>query len=715
MMPEPYRSRHRPLLSLDASLFRRNPEFETDGSVTVARGTASATLKRTPALSRSFAKGMGSVYKDTTAPGMPQEVRARRYGRLLDDAGKAGIQQPGGLSAKDPSVSPRTTNTATEPSINEGGPLIQRHTVGGAKLTLSLDRHIQYRASPGAAFAWTFHHFLDSQKNPFRQPNPNAANHPSVLSPEHRSSPEHNPFSDHPEILAVPRLLLSFTLDVEPYISLQGNIPHENFEFVSLYIDFWTASHVSWDYDKVALVQPNHLNGPLPPELTTKRSLRASTELPIVRGMACSELNDTGFLQKFGPILYQDLHARHDDPIPVVLGSGEEKQAYKEFEAHLARIGKPTLIESDKITGRGCHDLSSSLNTPATTVFPSSTSASGAPSPSSPSFNTSGFGTSSIRVMVKRDTLQENAWSRRKFPFIILLEHPPGAAAIEARARLDMTTVRKSALPRTIIQAQSNAVHQRQGWLSQQSGSAGQVPISSVTPLSPANLEHKRQSSGKIALARSLSTSSARSSSSNSVDALEQLITIFPRKDPVSVISCGAESVKDTLFKSGMVSHRAWPPASTAVARQINHSRRRSDSDRESQLSRVPVGDHAGTSKAGASLPNYRHAHTQSAQITPGMYKRTGSFGSVTSNISEQSRGSSSEGSVYSQPSAPRPHFRQQHNNSVPMWSHNSSSAEIKSQSSQSNSIPRFFSAGPSTSSKVSKRTSTRESTTSLC
>lgn len=634
-------SRHRPLLSLDANSLRGSTRYEPGlGAPPAVRvgyvvrpedayptqQSGGATEGRFARL-KSFVKVSGSLY------GADSDKEDSLQNRTSPSFGKVRNEWPGG-SPRTNGVPPRsaTTDATKLPERHEdSGPLLAYNTRGGAKVTLTLDRHIQYEAATKATSVWNH-----------RNRTPAATSTPYTFTFE-----QDDPFSDLGERAAVPRSLLCFSLTLEPFQGELGTWAKENFEFLSLQLDFRVTSLTTYSRHQRNMSSPCTTAFKSRGTDYTAGSYHVATA-PVVRGFAPSDLISTNFLQDFGPILYQTVHKQGEVPeSAILLGSGTEAIKYRNFERRLAQVAKPTMIGTDKFTARACRAMASACPTPASSTFRQ------ASAPFTPfDVEAAEFGTSSIRILVKRDPDAEASWSGRKIQFIILLEHPYGVPSIEARTRLDMTTVRKTLpVPEALPTSGPSSLRKspRRSNFTIDSFDSG---YESTTPRRRPHASH----------ARSMSDTSIRSTSGRSVEDLEQQIRIYPRSDPISVISCGLATVKDTLFQTGVV-----PKANNMSAPPRSAKPRPDRSNASIKQARTPLTPYLDKPLPSPfndpfepvparPPPQPLHKHSQSVANIPSMYQRTGDFERLAKSGLSGSHGSGSGGSSYSQDSVPTLH-----------------------------------------------------------
>lgn len=424
------------------------------------------------------------------------------------------------------------------PILDKTGPLLECHTMAGSSVTLKLDRSICYRASPSSVAAWK---------------------HVSHEPPVEELDVLHaDPFGDTPAVKWVPRILLAFSIDLAPAL-LCGSLPaRETYEFACLDVGFFGLS--------------THGQG-----LLRKASCHSTTaEDVIVRGFLASDVAASGFLHAFGPTLYEGVISKE-----VILGEGSTYAAYKTFEARMASKSAPLRLDADSMAARGVD------SGPGSQSFSSMEHSLPCP-PDGSCVEPAQYGGPYIRLLFKRDTLQESAWLRRKFSFMVLLECCSDVPTIEARIKLETSTVRQNLS--TLAAPPTAKLGKRTSWQKKR-GSCNSPPSPST------------------GLGRQLSnTPSSRTDSS------EAIVRILPRLDPISVISRGAGSVKDTLFDSGL------EPKTSAGKSQAQG---------------------AGRLSAGPPIsqrPGLGHSRTQSAQILPSMYRRSNTVSSWSS-ISEAEPG----------------------------------------------------------------------------
>lgn len=647
-------ARHKPALSIDSSL------YATTRSVSDSSIPRSVPKRAVP---RSFVKIRGSIHGLPSA-GIPADLHRKRYSTAephhsnsdsdsdldcttIQSASTAWRVLPDGRSDLGDEELFSTNETPTPPHqrrVNDSGPLLQRTTENGSKLTLSLDRAIHYRASPSAACAWTYHEYqedeqrsgepAESRESSFdsRLVQPATSLDSSGSNPEDAPPETTDPRIADERVAFVPRLLLAFTLDIQPELGLRNSTrPRENFEFVALQLDFWSAS---------TIVSANevHSNSYTRTKLGNRRSVR-SCDMPLVRGFAASDIATTGFLQSFGPTLYESIQDPASDPSrPIVLGAGEQHYVYKSFEQRISRLTPPVVINgnpADRIAARGSDDptctvpatpMSAGFVSGSSVGFPGPRGDQHHPLPSTPICERPAYGTSSVRVMVKRDTRQESAWSQTKVPFILLVEYPPNTPAVEAKIRLDMSTVKKNlpGVTRRESMEPSPPVHRQVG----SSTTPRQLSRSQTDP----NVAAMVSPTASNALTRhsshatNLSSSSSRSSnpSVGSVQTAgreedeEFLVKVYPRQDPVSVVTCGGGTVRDTLYPTGVVrpskvqanlDGKPLPPKPKST--------RRFSASPEQGLGRGPP-----MVRPKMKLPGEGHSRTQSEMILPGQYIR---------------------------------------------------------------------------------------------
>lgn len=612
-------SRHRPNLSLNAKLFEAQHDL----------GHLDKSSTRTNSRPSSASAAQESAYKDNLD-------RLRSFVRVkgsiaTSDRSHDTIGSPIEILAA----------SQSEKAVTDTGPLLKHGLTGGARAGLTLDRHIQYQVEPTATAAWNHHNCAPAiPTNPF---SPNSS--------------RRNLFEGAEGRLAVPRSLLCFSLELEPYTDENGTWPNENFEFVSVQLDFKTGSAIRHSRHLHTLSSPGVSRSVASTLFLNADSYRPQvlSGLPIVRGFAPNDLVSTDFLQNFGPQMYQGLHEKGTPEQAILLGSGSQGVLYRDFERRMARIPKPMTVEGDKMTARGCQAMASACPTPASSTFTRATTPFG-----SPHIESAEYGTSSIRIMVKRETESSSSWTKRKFPFVILLEHPPDTPSIEARVRLDTITIRKSVSVtpgRRPMRMMSFEGLRNPSWRSAHSGYEEIDPgYESGTGQGTFSSQGSRVSTLH---SRSMSETSVRTNSGRNVEELEQTVIIYPRRDPVSVISCGLGTVKDTLFHSGMAprAHLSGPPASAknrSTPRIIPPPKTPATPRFDKPLP-TPRAEDLELSKAAPPLPprpptRPSHMHSQSAQIIASSCQNFSSleksrqYGSFT--------GSEGSASFYSQESA---------------------------------------------------------------
>lgn len=307
------------------------------------------------------------------------------------------------------------------------------------------------------------------------------------------------------------------------------------------------------------------------------------------------------------------------------------------------------------MTARGCQAMASACPTPASSTFTQANTPF-----NSPHIESAEYGTSSIRIMVKRDAELSSSWTKRKFPFVILLEHPPDAPSIEARVRLDTTTIRKSVSVnpgRRPMRMMSLEGLRKASWRSAHSGYEEIDPgYKSGTGRGTFSSQGSRVSTLH---GRSMSETSVRTNSGRNVEEFEQIVKIYPRRDPVSVISCGLGTVKDTLFQSGMDprAQHSGPPVSAktkSAQRKIPPPKTPAKPRFDKPLPTLRAEEFE-LCKAAPPLPprpppRPSHKHSQSAQIISSSrqefstLKKSRQYGSYS--------GSEGSESFYSQESA---------------------------------------------------------------
>lgn len=508
------------------------------------------------------------------------------------------------LTSRSGTDNPAKTNSS---GVDVSGPLLMHITDGGAKVELTLDRHIQYEADPIAASAWDFRNCKSAMaSNPF--------------APE---SPHRDPFTDNEEFASVPRSLLCFTLSLEPFTSETAARPKENFEFLSLQLDFKVdppTGHLRHQRTVSSPCLPRSGSSCIKHGSNSNVAL-ASSSRPVVRGFAPLNLVSSNFLQEFGPILYRSLHKQNgQSEEPVVLGSGKEGGLYRSFERRLAQIWKPVVFEGDKFTARGCLAMAAAHPTPASATFRQ------ASSPFMPTdVEAAEYGTSSIRIMVKRDPDSETTWASRKFPFLVLLEHPTEARSIAASIKLDLTTVRRTVhaveTPRTSLSSRYRPP--RGSDSSNETLDPGYE--SSTSRYTPSSAVSTRRYGLH---GRSMSETSLRSSSGRHVGEIQKTIQIYPRSDPISVISCGLGTVKDLLFQTGVKSKTS---AKSAITRSASLGQIAPDNERPTRSTSDPRLNKPLPTPRREELESYSTLPTQSpTQNSHNLHRHIDSSGSIS-------------------------------------------------------------------------------------
>ena len=376
---------------------------------------------------------------------------------------------------------------------------------------------------------------------------------------------------------SVPRLLLAFTLDIAPCLQDAELGIRENYEFISIHFDF----------DDVPCA--------------TFPDKRPENVPPIVHGFVASSLTATGFLQSFGSELYPPKTSSTPiDAVPAIV-LGQTGTAYREFEERLRRQQPPVRMETDRITARGRHDTGSS-SIPATPA--SSRPGTFSQFATSPYFHDTAYGESSIRVMVKRDLRAESSWCARKLAFLILVEPRAAAATVDVKLRLDTCTTRQ----RLSSITRHDSVDD--GWLPKR--------------------ERKESGGGTASLSASRSTGPGMT---GLTDEDERVVRLYPREDPVSVVSRGGGSVRDTLYPSGIMT-RARSSITQGSSAERKQSLPKQLSERPAQTeSPRTLADVVSSSKSisppSAQLqrgrPTYaRHGHSQSVHVQPFSYLGAG-------------------------------------------------------------------------------------------
>lgn len=524
----PHSKQHRPALSLDI------------GSLSGRTGLSSSKDQTQTSKRSSFIKVRGSI-RGPPLTGIPPAIHGARYRKIEDE----GTDQ--GCPGDDPFDSSFR--------INQAGPLLDSTSEAGSRILLHLDRSIHYRIAPTAASAWQ-HHCFDTSLQ---------------ASPTQSSGSQPDPFSDQNAVASIPRLLLALSVDIVPSTDPTSTGTRENYEFVYFDLDFWTESTIS------QTCAPDGRSG-------AKRGQRAS--LPLVRGFLAGDLRESGFLQTFGPTLYESC-----GPDVVIIGQNEQiGDRYKLFESRLAARCDPYREGPDSIAARRPDDGTRTVPASPATMSSSSSVAGFAA-------RATAYGTSSIRVMVKRDTLQESAWTARRICFAILLEHSSNISSIEARVKMEASAVRQACVP--AASRPTVDFRHRHTWQAKR--------LSRNPPPSPSAGLGRRDSTAPFQRTRSC----------------EALVRVHPRQDLVSVVSRASGSVKDILFASSLATRRPLPAV------------------------QMPVGTKEGTHSSDhiptVTRPRISHEHrrTQSAQLVPSMYRRTersSSWSSTSSAARDPSR-----------------------------------------------------------------------------
>lgn len=626
-------TRHRPPLSLDASLFR-----------TGSRATSYSQDRQTQATARHTPPPDASASGQDI--GLTRLSRIRSFVKLSGGIGQAGKRDDDRESAQPPNFFLASPLRLDDGDEDDSGPLLNHTLRGGAKVSFTLDRHIRYHAYTANTSAWNSRNCVPAFL-------------PQPFTP---ATPFRNPFAETPDSQTVPRSLLCFSLEIEPYQGEAGVWPKENFEFVSVQLDFKLASSMRRSSHRRNLSSPA-VSTPYPHTPTIKYEQSLQTGLPIVRGFAPHDLLPTNFLQDFGTILYKTTHDQDSPEEPVVLGLGNEASAYRTFERRMSRVAKPIIVDGDRMTARGCQILPSACTTPAPRTFRQPD----APATPSTTMESAEYGTSSIRIMVRRDVEIASSWEKRKFPFIVLVEHPADAPYLEARIRLDATTLRKEvhisqtpnlAARRNIPRMLSLDNRKRGTWRSlsghdDTDSGYDTSPSRSSSIMQPFKLPNSHT--------RSMSESSTRSSSGRTVEEAERYVKLYPRRDPISVISCGLGTVKDTLFQSGLGPRASSGLSASNAGKNTPRVSARTiprvapPTPRYDKPLPTPQEDPFATPPAPAlpprSISKTLYKETDSSSKFAKSYRRTQS----SSNLQGfGSYGSSSEGSLYSQQSAER-------------------------------------------------------------
>ncbi|CAD6571837.1 MAG: hypothetical protein CYPHOPRED_004595 [Cyphobasidiales sp. Tagirdzhanova-0007] len=579
--------KHKPALSVDSAIQSLPPLRGRDPEATQVINNSNKSIARDGKPTRSFQKVRGSI-QFPPLTGIPPDLHRKRYEKVSDSDESDGGEQSKPASGMSKPIS-------VGKSCHNSGPLLQREYGEGAKLSLSLDRTVHYRAIPSAASAWTYHDLKNTNINDARTEGSLTAQPSSSLkSPATTSASLHsNPFSDSAEVASVPRVLLLFTLDLEPNLKNTALGIRENFEFVAISFDFVSSS------GNVSSLEAELSNDSYARTVFGRRHSIYSCDMPLVRGFSATDLASTNFLQSFGPSLYRSLHSNDIENNPVVLGAEEEHYVYKSFERRMARLSKPVNLDSDRIAARGNLDGSSTAPTTPLSATYKSNVISNHPSPLTPAFEIPAYGTPSIRVMIKRDTKQETSWTARRFPFVVMLEYPPCAPSIDAKVKLDVSNVRQN-LPGISRRDSADPRDRQVRMAGQQSRPSSQIGRPSAAAYAAA--EQK---------ARALEEPPPN----------EELVRIYPRADALSVVSCGAGTVRDTLFTSAVKASRPRPSLqSRSVQNSDPGSSRPTGVSTYREQVTEPISLNAGLPP---QKPNYRQMHSKSAMITPGQYRRT--------------------------------------------------------------------------------------------
>ena len=591
----PVFSKHKPSLSIDSALHSLNSTKQD--LLRIPSADHGPVVASNNAVNRRFQKLRGSIqYPPLT--GIPPELHRKRYQQCSDteESDEAEMSQP---PIYKPAIHP-------DMKMNDSGPLLQREYAGGAKIGLSLDRTVHYRAAASAASAWIYHDSHNVSNEDGKSEDSRNVQPPlSLKSPPLGSeSLRSDPFSDSAEIANVPRLLLSFTLEIEPNMKGIATGTRENFEFISISFDFWSTpvqspySEIQEAYSRTPFGRRNSLN---------------SCDMPLVRGFSATDLAKTGFLRSFGSTLYSSLHKDGIDLDSVVLGAAKEHYVYKSFERQLSQLHKPVKLETDRIAARGSNDSNSAITSTPPSLHSQTISStiSNSASPRSPKFETPAYGTSSIRIMVKRDLKEESSWSTRSIPFVVMLEYSPSMPNIGAKVKLDVSTVRQ-ALP-GMNRRDSGDVQSRQSLMN-----------------GAYNSRQQRLKDSGLSSAASYAAAERKARFLDTPSEHEALVHIFPRRDALSVVSCGAGTVKDTLFPSAI---KAPQPKAGSLPDDLPQLRKNNVIPHHSSPSFSNVKQIVTTPKPQVTIPppskpNYKHMHTKSAMIVPGQYKRTDSVNS---------------------------------------------------------------------------------------
>lgn len=309
------------------------------------------------------------------------------------------------------SVQPSAAFAVTLQESSDGPVLLHKLYDGGASLTLTLDRILHYHAAASTVSASTYTCAM-----------------PAGLPLRHH------------DCHAIPRALLSFNIHLKAGRISRRNVeamPSEevrtNFEFLAFTFRF-ISQKPPWQYGSRA-------------NAADARS--TASKSPFVRGFVATDLAGSGFLQTFGPSLYAGLREAELSTKVLVLGSSAENCDYRSFEWGLSRLHKPVDYAADKIAARSASDRSpkepSSPLQPARVTDQSTGALHPGENPSlSSSVDTPAYGTSGIRVMIKREVFDEASWQPSCIPFTIMLEVPPMASCVMADIELDASVIKQS-------------------------------------------------------------------------------------------------------------------------------------------------------------------------------------------------------------------------------------------------------------------------------
>ncbi|KAK9895874.1 hypothetical protein P389DRAFT_210726 [Cystobasidium minutum MCA 4210] len=508
-------SRHRPQLSLDSSLSRA---YNSAGGMNKSSSKLDEGLESgftRVSMAQNPAKTGGFHWLDSTSIGSYD---------VVDSAG----------SLTDNDLAP----VARHARSIDTGPLLDHTVTGGVTITLNLDRHIQYRAHAPATTGWNCRNCMPSTIRTSSGPNNILSLNPIRQKPQTETAKQ---------MVAVPRSLMCFSLELRPSDDEGRDDFRESFQYVSLQLDFQIGSSAGLPRCQQSLSRSSKPSTSYS-SFSNKAPAHAEASLlglAIVRGFAPLALLSTNFLQYFGQTLYPSARETNAPEGPIVLGSGSQTGLYRDFEYRLARPHKPTVVGGDKLTARGCHAMASACPTPASSTLAQANIA----SPST-HIESAEYGTSSIRITVRSDPEAASSWRKRRLPFVILLEHPPDVPCIEARLELRTTTIHKGSGPdKRHIRTVSPESRRKASWLSVSDYEETDPGYASS---SSRGNSISQQSHIENLHGGPISEASGPSFSDRPLDHFEQTVMIFPRRDPVSIISGGLGTVKDTLFQSGI-------------------------------------------------------------------------------------------------------------------------------------------------------------------